>query len=192
MIKKQQIPPDTVQGHMEVWNMTDHVAEMLMEAKDEVAMIVASEHADVIDDTTAENGNGNDGDGSEGTGDEDTHTAAFTFEVKFGFDKYQLDEKYLNDVEVIYSTYKRHEEAYIEITGHTDSKGSEAYNKALSQRRADAVAKYLKDKGVPKDHIITTAAGESQPIAPNTNPDGTDNPDGRAKNRRTEIKIVNL
>ena len=98
---------------------------------------------------------------------------------------------YLKDIEVLYATYKQHKEAYIEISGHTDSKGSESHNKALSQLRADAVKKYLVNKGIPKDHIITKAIGEEQPISPNINPDGSDNPLGRSNNRRTDIKIVN-
>jgi outer membrane protein OmpA-like peptidoglycan-associated protein len=155
---------------------------------------IGQEVADNSDnETESSNNNSNDSneDASTDTNTEGEHTAAFTFEVKFGFDKFELSESYLNDVEIIYSTYKRHEEAYIEIDGHTDSKGSDIYNMSLSKRRADAVAEYLIKKGVPKSHISTSGKGETQPIAPNTKPDGTDNPEGRAKNRRTEVKIVN-
>ena len=123
--------------------------------------------------------------------DGDTYTAAFTIEIKFGFDTSELSQAYLKDIEVLYATYKQHKDAYIEISGHTDSKGSESHNKALSQSRADAVKKYLVNKGIPKDHIITKAIGEEQPISPNINPDGSDNPEGRSNNRRTDIKIVN-
>ncbi|MBL4623636.1 MAG: OmpA family protein [Flavobacteriales bacterium] len=133
---------------------------------------------------------GSDG-GNNNTGNETDHSASLTFEVKFGFDQYSLDESYLNDIEVIYTMYKQNKEAYIEISGHTDSKGPKEYNKALSQRRADTVANYLIKKGVPKDQIRTIAFGEDQPVAPNTNPDGTDNSKGRSQNRRTEIKIIN-
>jgi outer membrane protein OmpA-like peptidoglycan-associated protein len=125
------------------------------------------------------------------TSDGDTYTAAFTVEIKFDYDKSEINQAYLKDIEVLYATYKQHKEAYIEISGHTDSKGSESHNKTLSQLRADAVKKYLVNKGVPKDHIITKAIGEEQPISPNINPDGSDNPEGRSNNRRTDIKIVN-
>ncbi|MDA9563939.1 OmpA family protein [Flavobacteriales bacterium] len=155
---------------------------------------IGQEVADNSDNETESsdnNSNNSNEDASTDPNTEGEHTAAFTFEVKFGFDKFELSESYLNDVEIIYSTYKRHEEAYIEIDGHTDSKGSDIYNMSLSKRRADAVAEYLIKKGVPKSHISTSGKGETQPIAPNTKPDGTDNPEGRAKNRRTEVKIVN-
>ena len=118
-------------------------------------------------------------------------TEPSTYEVKFGFDKHTLAQSYLDEVEIIYNTYKKSKDAYIEISGHTDSKGPSEYNRALSQRRADAVAKYLIEKGVPKDRITTRAIGEDQPIAPNKNPDGSDSPEGRSMNRRTEIKIIN-
>ncbi len=121
----------------------------------------------------------------------DSYAAAFTIEIKFGFDTAELSQACLKDIEVLYSTFKQHKEAYIEIAGHTDSKGSDSHNKALSQARADAVKKYLVNKGIPKDRIMTKAIGSKQPISPNINPDGSDNPEGRANNRRTDIKIVN-
>ena len=126
------------------------------------------------------------------TSNGDTIAVSFTIDLKFEFDKYELNEENLNGVEVIYSTYNQHKEAYIEISGHTDSKGSESHNKKLSQSRANEIKKHLVNKGIPKDRIITKAFGEEQPLAPNINPDGSDNPEGRSKNRRTEVKIVNL
>jgi outer membrane protein OmpA-like peptidoglycan-associated protein len=121
---------------------------------------------------------------------EEEKTAVFTMMVHFGFDKWTLDEKSKNKVEVIVSTFQRHPNAKIEVVGHTDSKGPESYNIRLSKLRAQAVADYLVSKGVPRNKIITYGKGESEPIAPNNNPDGSDNPEGRAKNRRTEIKII--
>ncbi|RMG79078.1 MAG: hypothetical protein D6707_08915 [Bacteroidetes bacterium] len=121
---------------------------------------------------------------------EEEKTAVFTMMVHFGFDKWTLDEKSKNKVEVIVSTFQRHPNAKIEVVGHTDSKGPESYNMRLSKLRAQAVADYLVSKGVPRNKIVTYGKGESEPIAPNNNPDGSDNPEGRAKNRRTEIKII--
>ena len=78
-----------------------------------------------------------------------------------------------------------------EIGAHTDSKGTEEYNLYLSQKRADAVMNYyIYDKKVSKDRLIAKAYGVAEPAAPNTTPDGKDNPDGRALNRRTEFKII--
>jgi len=68
--------------------------------------------------------------------------------------------------------------------GHTDSIGSDAYNKKLSMRRADAVKAYLVSKGIQANRVYTEGKGEAQPIASNKTKDG------RAKNRRVEIEVV--
>ena len=78
----------------------------------------------------------------------------------------------------------------VSIEGHTDSIGTVAYNQRLSERRANAVKSYLVSRGVAADRLETVGYGKSQPIAPNTTPDGRDNPEGRAMNRRVELKIV--
>lgn len=75
------------------------------------------------------------------------------------------------------------------ITGHTDSKGDGAGNLKLGKRRAEAVKAYFRKKGL-KAPIETATKGESQPIAPNTQPDGSDNPAGREKNRRVNVRIL--
>ncbi len=69
------------------------------------------------------------------------------------------------------------------IEGHTDSTGSDAYNQALSQRRADSVRSYLVRKGVPSDRLTARGLGESSPVASN------DTADGRAMNRRVELEV---
>ena len=72
----------------------------------------------------------------------------------------------------------------IEISGHTDNVGSESFNELLSQKRADAVRSYLIEKGVDFNRIISIGYGQSKPISVN------DTEIGRAKNRRTEFKII--
>ncbi len=79
----------------------------------------------------------------------------------------------------------------VSIEGHTDSIGSDAANQSLSERRANSVASALESEGVGKDRISTTGYGKRYPVAPNKNTDGTDNPSGRAKNRRVEVIIEN-
>ncbi len=74
----------------------------------------------------------------------------------------------------------------VEVAGHTDSDGSDAYNQELSQRRASSVAGYLTSQNIRGDRFLTVGAGESRPIAPNTTPDG------KQANRRVEITIVPL
>jgi outer membrane protein OmpA-like peptidoglycan-associated protein len=70
------------------------------------------------------------------------------------------------------------------VLGHTDSTGSDAYNQALSERRAESVANFLANSGVQRARLATKGYGESQPIASNSTEAG------RAANRRVEIKIV--
>ena len=78
----------------------------------------------------------------------------------------------------------------IELSSHTDSVDTESYNIRLSQRRAESAVNYIVSTGVDRKRITAKGYGESRHIARNTNPDGTDNPEGRAKNRRTEFKVV--
>jgi OOP family OmpA-OmpF porin len=78
----------------------------------------------------------------------------------------------------------------VKVVGHTDSKGTEAYNMRLGQRRADTVAGYLASRNVPAAKISSSSMGESQPVAPNTLPNGKDNPAGRAQNRRVDVTTV--
>jgi len=75
---------------------------------------------------------------------------------------------------------------HVEISGHTDSEGSEDYNLELSNRRAGTVARYLIEQGVNAQRIQFKGYGETQPIASN------ETEQGRAKNRRIEMKITNL
>jgi len=79
----------------------------------------------------------------------------------------------------------------VAVEGHTDSIGSEAYNQRLSERRAQTVASALTSAGVERARLTTRGLGKRYPIAPNTNPDGSDDPAGRAKNRRVEVVIEN-
>jgi outer membrane protein OmpA-like peptidoglycan-associated protein len=66
-----------------------------------------------------------------------------------------------------------------------------AYNLALSRRRAETVARELIGQGLHRERVTIQAYGEARPVAPNLNPDGTDNPAGRARNRRVEAVIRN-
>ena len=72
-----------------------------------------------------------------------------------------------------------------------DNVGTAAYNLTLSTHRVEAVAKELAGRGVPASRISIEAFGETRPVAPNRKPDGTDDPAGRAKNRRVEAVILN-
>ncbi|MGH6744429.1 OOP family OmpA-OmpF porin [Novosphingobium sp. PhB55] len=78
----------------------------------------------------------------------------------------------------------------ITIWGHSDSRGSDADNLAASRRRAEAARDYLESKGVAKARISVVALGEARPIAPNRKLDGSDDQEGRARNRRVEVEIA--
>jgi outer membrane protein OmpA-like peptidoglycan-associated protein len=76
------------------------------------------------------------------------------------------------------------------VLGYTDGKGSAQYNQGLSERRAESVKTWFVDKdGLTRVDFVTRGLGMRDPVAPNTKPDGSDNPQGRAKNRRVEIVI---
>jgi outer membrane protein OmpA-like peptidoglycan-associated protein len=74
-------------------------------------------------------------------------------------------------------------QTYVDVIGHTDSKGSKEYNQRLSEKRAKSVARYLESRAVTPQRVIADGKGEDTPIANN------DTREGRAKNRRVEIKL---
>lgn len=78
----------------------------------------------------------------------------------------------------------------VRIEGNTDSTGSAAYNQKLSERRAASVKRYLVDHGISAQRLTSKGYGETRPVAPNTKPNGADNPAGRAQNRRVELHVT--
>ncbi len=79
----------------------------------------------------------------------------------------------------------------VRIDGHTDSKGGDAYNQKLSERRAASVRQWLVEKeGLNTIKMSTQGFGAKRPVAPNAKPDGSDDPEGRQKNRRVEIVLA--
>jgi OOP family OmpA-OmpF porin len=112
--------------------------------------------------------------------------------VNFDFDKYNLRPDAVATLNEAIEVLKKYPQLKVEVAGHTDSIGTDAYNQKLSERRARAVYDYLVKNGVDAGRLMgPDGFGESRPIAPNTNPDGTDNPQGRAQNRRTELNVQN-
>lgn len=77
----------------------------------------------------------------------------------------------------------------IVLRGHSDTRGSDGDNLVASRRRAETVRAYLVEKGIDTRRFSVVALGESRPIAPNMKLDGSDDPEGRAKNRRVEIEV---
>ncbi|WP_425489360.1 OmpA family protein [Cognatilysobacter bugurensis] len=110
--------------------------------------------------------------------------------VTFAYDAAKLDASARTVLDQAVEILKRHESLKIEVAGHTDSRGDAEYNQKLSQRRAKAVYDYLVEKGVDAARLIGPIGyGETRPLVPNQNPDGSDNPEARSRNRRTELNI---
>src|SRR5712671_671920 len=111
-------------------------------------------------------------------------------DVLFDYDKAALKpeaEQALKKVAVVLSQFP---ESKVTVEGYTDSKGTKAANMQLSRERAQAVKDWLvKNGGVLATNISTKGLGEQYPVAPNTNTDGSDNPLGRALNRRVSIIV---
>ena len=108
--------------------------------------------------------------------------------VNFDYDKSNIKPQFAPILDEAAQTLKDNPDINVSIEGHTDSIGSDEYNQRLSERRAQAVKQYLVSKGIAASRLSAVGKGEQEPIAPNTK-DGRDNPEGRAMNRRAELKI---
>jgi len=104
--------------------------------------------------------------------------------VTFAVDHYDIQPEFRSTLDGVASTLSTYDQTYIDVLGHTDSDGSDAYNQALSERRAGAVADYLSMRGVARARMGVRGYGESAPIASNATVVG------KAQNRRVEIKVV--
>ena len=104
--------------------------------------------------------------------------------ITFAFDSSNLQPQFYPVLDNVASTLNQYNQTVIEVAGHTDNVGTDAYNQQLSVQRANAVSGYLGSKGVIQQRMMVVGAGESRPIASN------DTDAGRAQNRRVEITIV--
>lgn len=103
--------------------------------------------------------------------------------VLFDFDKSDLTPAAKAQLDTLMDKLRNADVVSIKVIGHTDSKGSDAYNQALSERRASSVAAYLLSQGLAPNKLTSEGRGESEPVADNA----TD--EGRAENRRVELHI---
>jgi outer membrane protein OmpA-like peptidoglycan-associated protein len=110
-------------------------------------------------------------------------------DVLFDFDKATIRPEAEPTLTQIAKFIQSRGKAKVLIEGHTDAKGSESYNAKLSDRRAASVKTWFGKHGVDARSIETHGRGAAKPVAPNKKPDGSDDPDGRQKNRRVEITI---
>jgi outer membrane protein OmpA-like peptidoglycan-associated protein len=111
-------------------------------------------------------------------------------DVLFDFDKSDLKAQATDSLMQVAAVIKAYPKAPLLIEGHTDGKGAHAYNVRLSENRAATVKTWLvQNASVDPARIATSGWGETKPVAPNTSPNGADNPEGRQKNRRVEITL---
>ncbi len=112
-----------------------------------------------------------------------------TLALYFEFDEDLINARTRRQLEIVSLILRSDPGKKITLSGHTDSLGSEDYNRSLSLRRADVVRDFLAKAGVSPSQIITLAKGATQPRRPNVTESGQDNPEGRRANRRTEIYL---
>jgi outer membrane protein OmpA-like peptidoglycan-associated protein len=106
--------------------------------------------------------------------------------ITFATDSANLNAGFYDVLNSVGLVLDEFEQTVVEVAGHTDSTGTDAYNQRLSEQRAASVASYLGTRGVLRDRFIEVGMGEARPIADNST-DG-----GRQANRRVEITLVPL
>jgi outer membrane protein OmpA-like peptidoglycan-associated protein len=108
----------------------------------------------------------------------------FKEKVLFGFDRSDLGANAATNLDKLINVLNKYPDTDIKILGHTDNKGTDAYNQGLSERRAASVSSYLKYNGISSSRVSTKGMGENDPIASN------DTEEGRSQNRRVEFVIT--
>lgn len=106
----------------------------------------------------------------------------------FVFDQATVKQEAKATLEIILSLHQQYDGTAIDVSGFTDSLGSNGYNLALSKRRAKAIKKWFESQGVSSSLITATGYGEAEPLATNTL-NNKDNPNGRRLNRRVNIAV---
>jgi outer membrane protein OmpA-like peptidoglycan-associated protein len=113
----------------------------------------------------------------------DTITLNMPGNITFKTDSADLNASFYNVLNSVSLVLKEYDKTILEVAGHTDNTGSDQYNQALSERRAQSVAQYLESHGVNAQRVMTVGAGETRPIASN------DTAEGRQANRRVELSL---
>ncbi|MEM7105556.1 MAG: OmpA family protein [Bacteroidota bacterium] len=110
--------------------------------------------------------------------------------IYYDFDKFNIREDAAATLDEIANTLTQYPQLMLETASHTDALGTNLYNDSLSVWRTNSAIKYLVEKGIAPERLSPMSYGEYRPVAPNKNDNGTDNPDGRQLNRRTEFRIL--
>ena len=106
--------------------------------------------------------------------------------IFFGFDSANVKKDSELELERVVELMNANPTMTVEISAHTDDKGSDVYNNKLSQARAESVVNFLLSKGIVKERLVAKGYGKVQPNVPN------DSDENRAKNRRVEFKVIKL
>lgn len=114
----------------------------------------------------------------------------FNLNLHFQYDKAEIVEWDQSKLDSLVTILKDYPKMKMEFTTHTDAIGSDDYNMKLSYRRAAFISNYILSKGIGQKRVKGKGVGETMHLVPNTKADGTDDPDGRQRNRRTEIKLI--
>jgi outer membrane protein OmpA-like peptidoglycan-associated protein len=112
--------------------------------------------------------------------------------IYYNFNKFDIRPDAALELDKLVQLLIDNPEIKIELSSHTDSVDTDEYNFFLSQKRAESAVEYIVKHGISPDRLVAKGYGESKPIASNSNRDGSDNPVGRQKNRRTEFKILEI
>lgn len=122
---------------------------------------------------------------------DDVIRLALAGDVLFDFDSTAIRDQAAGQLGKAALVIRQRSVGKVYVVGHTDSVGTDEYNRKLSQKRAEAVISWLNGhEGIPQEVMVGRGMGSTQPVAYNTMPDGSDNPAGRAKNRRVEILLA--
>lgn len=112
--------------------------------------------------------------------------------VLFNFDRSSITPEAKEQLDKLAAIMQKEKEMKLILVGYADPLGPETYNQRLSEKRAVTVLDYLAQKGIDKSRLQAVGKGETNFIAPNTKPDGSDNPEGRKYNRRVEFEFSNI
>ena len=114
-------------------------------------------------------------------------------DVLFDFDKSDIKPAAVDILAKVAKVLSEMGKAPATVEGHTDGKGAADYNQKLSDRRANSVKEWLvKQGGVAASRLSAIGYGMTRPVAPNAKPNGSDDPDGRQKNRRVDIRLKKI
>ena len=118
------------------------------------------------------------------TRDGDNITLNMPGNITFAVDSFDISADFYLVLDSVALVLAKFDKTLVEVAGHTDNTGSDAYNQSLSQKRAGSVSAYLASREVRADRLVSVGAGELRPLSTNSTPEG------RAQNRRVEITIV--